>query len=119
MVLVDTSIWIDHFRNNDEVLQSILNEESVVTHPFIIGELACGNFSNRTKIIELLNELPCIKEVSNSEYMLFLEHHHLWGLGIGFVDIHLLAAAAVTSNFLFTRDKALLSATKKLHLEYF
>jgi hypothetical protein len=118
MIIVDTSIWIDHFRNKNAVLNGLLLEEAVATHPFILGELACGSLGNRQEIFELLQALPCIQEVSNSEYMTFLDHHRLWGQGLGFVDIHLLAAAAVSSNFLLTQDKALLTAARKLHLAY-
>ena len=118
MILVDTSIWIDHFRNSNAVLAGLLLDETVAIHPFILGELACGNLTNRKEILELLNALPCIQEVSSSEYMTFLDHHRLWGRGLGFVDIHLLAAAAVSSDFLFTHDKSLLAAARKLHVAY-
>jgi len=116
MVLVDTSVWIDHFKNKNSALESLLLEESVATHPFVVGELACGNFANRKEILELLSALPCFREVSNAEFMTFIDHHRLWGKGLGFVDIHLLAAAAVSGSFLFTLDKPLLETARKLHL---
>jgi predicted nucleic acid-binding protein len=118
MVLVDTSIWVDHFRHNDEVLVDLLNDFKVVLHPFIIGELSCGNLKNRKQVLSLLYALPSVKEITDSEYMLFIEQNKLYGSGIGFVDIHLLASALISNVTLYTRDKSLYSIAYKLKLQY-
>jgi predicted nucleic acid-binding protein len=118
MVLVDTSIWIDHFNSGDSNLECLLNENQVVTHHFVIGELACGNFKNRKLIYTLLTALPLVKEISREEFYLFLDHHKLFGTGIGFVDVHLLASALISNCQLYTRDKSLLSSANKLKIAY-
>ena len=118
MVLIDTSIWIDHFRKHNSDLEYLLNEYQAATHPYIIGELACGNFRNRTAILKLIVALPIVPEVSQAEYHHFIERHELFGKGLGFVDIHLLAAAKVSHALLFTRDKSLLSAAAELDVVY-
>src|SRR5271157_1769420 len=89
MVLVDTSVWIDHFNFGDKDLEFLLNENEVAIHHFVIGELACGNFKNRKLILSLLNTLPLSREVSKDEFFLFLDQHRLFGTGMGFVDVHL------------------------------
>jgi predicted nucleic acid-binding protein len=118
MVLVDTSIWVDHFQKNDEDLVGLLNDFKAVLHPFIIGELACGNLKNRNRIISLLYALPLAKEITNSEYMSFIEQNKLFGLGIGFVDVHLLASALISNVTLYTRDKSLYSIASKFKIQY-
>lgn len=107
MVVIDTSIWIDHFRKSDLQLECLLNDGKALTHPLVIGELACGNFKNRQLIFSLLNALPSISEISGEEYFIFLERHRLFGTGPGFVDINLLAAAVLADCSIYTRDKAL------------
>ena len=105
MVLVDTSIWIDHFRKASGKLASFLQTEEVAIHPFVLGELACGNLSNRKEIIALLHALPGATKVEDDELLLFVERHRLMGRGIGYVDSHLLAAVALEgSAWLWTRD---------------
>ena len=93
MVLVDTSVWINHLRNSDRHLEKLLFNGEVVCHPHIIGELACGNIKNRQEIISLLQALPQAPLVNFEEYLFFIEQNQLHGKGIGFVDIHLLASA--------------------------
>ena len=118
MVLVDTSIWINHLRKNEHQLEKLLFDGRVVCHPHIIGELACGNIKNRQEIISLLQALPQISLVDFEEYLYFIELHQLHGIGIGFVDIHLLTSAKLSQIPLWTADKRLQSASAELNLQY-
>jgi len=118
VILVDTSVWIDHLRTVDETLVRALDEGEVVTHPFVIGELACGNIRNRSEIMRLLEDLPRAREATHEEVLAMVERRHLMGAGIGYVDAHLLAAAALTpSTSLWTRDRRLSGAARRLRLE--
>lgn len=108
MVLVDTSVWVDHLRSSDVSLVNLLNQDLVLVHPMVIGELACGNLQNRQQLLKLFGYLPYCTEASNEEAMYCLEQNQLMGKGIGFVDLHLLASALLTPNAKFwTRDKRL------------
>jgi predicted nucleic acid-binding protein len=108
VILVDTSVWIDHLRSGVDELTRALEEGEVLTHSFVIGELACGNIRNRTEIISLLVDLPTCHEAMHGEVMELVERRNLMGRGIGYVDAHLLAATVLTpSSRLFTRDKRL------------
>jgi predicted nucleic acid-binding protein len=118
MVLVDTSIWVDHFNLGDNSLKYLLNENDVATHPFILGELACGNIKNRKLIFTFLNALPSISEISKEEFYLILDQHRLFGIGLGFIDIHLLASALISQCLIYTRDKILLASAIKLKIAY-
>ena len=110
MTLVDTSVWINHIRRADERLRQLLKDDQVVTHPFVVGELACGRFANRDEVLRLLERLPALEPVSNREARLFLDAHNLAGGGIGWVDVHLLAAARLARVQIMTADKALARA---------
>jgi len=114
MILVDTSIWVDHLRKGDARLKTFLGAGQVVIHPFVLGELALGNLRQRNAVLSSLRGLPHAVLARNEEVMDFIERHALAGLGIGFVDAHLLASARLTSAFLWTRDKRLLAAAVKL-----
>jgi predicted nucleic acid-binding protein len=118
MVLIDTSVWIDHFNRSDSRLLHLLNDYEVVTHPYILGELVCGNFRNRTEIFELLSNLPSVTTISMEEYFVFIEKNKLYGLGLGFVDIHLLASTLIAQCSLYTKDKALLSIADSFGIAY-
>ena len=118
MVLVDTSVWVSHFRWGNVHLQSLLIEDVVVCHPFIIGELACGHLRNRKEILSLLQFLPSVKMLDPVEVLEFIEQDHLMGLGIGFIDVHLLASALLNRVSLWTFDKKLRQATAKLKILY-
>lgn len=118
MILVDTSIWINHLRNNDHHLEKLLFNGEVLCHPHIIGELACGNIKNRQEIISLLQALPQTPLVEFDEFLYFIEQNQLHGKGIGFVDIHLLASAKLGQTSLWTADKRLQSASAELKLKY-
>ena len=89
MVLVDTSVWVDHFRDKDNQLINLLKQNQVLMHPMIRGELACGCLHNRNQILNLLNNLPQVSEVTHNEALYCLEKHKLMGKGIGFIDLHL------------------------------
>jgi hypothetical protein len=115
-VLVDTSVWIDHFRRGNRGLASMLEEGTVECHPFVIGELACGHLRARTEILGLLNALPTIAPVHHEEAMAFLEHHRLAGSGVGWLDVHLLAATALAGTTLWTRDQRLRQVATRLRL---
>jgi hypothetical protein len=112
MVLVDTNIWIDHFRKTDPRLVALLNTGSVVCHPFIIGELAAGNLKNRVEILSLFKALPKVPVVESHEYLTFIDSQGLMGKGLSFVDIHLLASAVLARVPLWTGDKRLALAAK-------
>jgi hypothetical protein len=118
MVLVDTSIWISHFRENNSHLRKLLINESVACHPFIIGELACGNIKNRKEIISLLQALPQSLVAESDEILAFIEQKKLMGAGIGLIDVHLLASALLTNLPLWTADKRLRKTASKLNILY-
>ena len=118
MVLVDTSVWIDHFRKTNGRLSMLLEAEDVALHPFVIGELACGNLRNRKEIIALLHALPETAKVEEDEALLFIERHRLMGRGIGLVDVHILASSHISSCLLWTRDKRLRSVAQEMHIEF-
>jgi predicted nucleic acid-binding protein len=117
VILVDTSVWIDHLRRGDAILTALLNETSVLTHPFVIGELAMGNLRQRDTILADLASLPQAVAARDTEVMRFIEQEALFGLGIGYVDAHLLAATRLTpGSALWTRDKRLADAAERLSI---
>jgi len=118
MVLVDTSIWITHLRQGSRQLENLLMDAEVMCHPFIIGELACGNLKNRTEIISLLQSLPMVRMIEFDEFLFFIAKNRLVGKGIGFVDVHLLASAQLTGIPLWTVDKRLKSSADQLKLAF-
>lgn len=117
MILVDTSIWVDHLRRGDARLAGLLESASVLAHPFIVGEIACGHLADRATVLELLQALPMAVVADVGEVMAFVERHRLWGKGVGYVDAHLLAALALTGGaWLWTRDKRLHATAEALGL---
>jgi len=114
MILVDTSIWINHFNKSNAALIKLLNSAEVCIHPFIIGELSCGNISNRTEILSLLKSLPAIDTVLDEEVFTFIGSSKLYGIGLGFIDIHLLASVLIYKVKIWTGDKSLKKAAVKL-----
>ena len=118
MVLVDTSIWVKYLRHGNRHLEKLLFDAEVVCHPFIIGELACGNIKNRSEILSLLQSLPMVSTIEFDEFLFFIDRNKLMGMGIGFVDIHLLASVQLSGIPLWTADKKLRSAAIKLSLAY-
>lgn len=118
MVLVDTSIWVTHLRQGSRQLEKLLMDAEVMCHPFIIGELACGNLKNRNEIISLLQSLPMAPTIEFDEFLFFVDRNHLMGNGVGFVDVNLLASAQLTGIPLWTADKRLKSAADQLVLTF-
>jgi predicted nucleic acid-binding protein len=118
MVIVDTSVWVAHLRTGDAKLEALLNDARVVCHPFIVGELACGNLANRYEILSLLQALPMAAYVEHEEVMHFIESYSLMGKGLGYVDVHLLASAMLTDIPLWTFDKKLNDASSGLRISY-
>jgi predicted nucleic acid-binding protein len=116
MILVDTSVWIDHFRAANERLKSLLFDQQVLCHRFVVGELACGTLGNRTEILANLNALPEAQLVEHEEVMSFLETHRLYGHGVGWVEAHLLASALLTRCAIWTFDKPLRRAAVHLNV---
>lgn len=116
MVLVDTSVWIDHFRNSNEELKELLIAGQVCIHPFVLGELSCGNISNRKEILTLLRALPRIDTVLDEEVFVLIENKKLYGKGLGFIDVHLLAAAIIQNVTIWTGDKHLHRVLKELRI---
>ncbi len=114
MVLVDTSVWVSHLRETHAGLVDLLNDGEVACHPFIIGELACGNLRNRTVILTLLEALPMALSVEHKEVLAFIEGRDLMGKGLGYVDVHLLASAVLTGLPLWTLDKRLAGVAERL-----
>ena len=119
MVLVDTSIWIDHFRKADPVLIQLLETQQVLMHPYIIGELACGNLQPRNDVLNLLSMLPSARVADAHEVLYFIEANQFYGKGIGYVDAHLLSSVALERNAtLWTRDKRLLQLAETVDLAH-
>lgn len=114
MILVDTSVWIEHLRTGDSQLVEELNGGRVCVHPFVIGELACGKIAHRAEVLELLGHLPGVTVATDDEALAFLERRALMGRGIGFVDVHLLASAVLAGVPLWTRDKRLNGVAEEL-----
>ena len=107
MLLVDTSIWVDHLRRGDSLLSKALGQGMVVVHDWVIGELACGRLRNRDEVLTLLQDLPRAPLATHHEVMTLIRLEGLMGLGIGYVDVHLLASCRLGSLQLWTRDRRL------------
>jgi predicted nucleic acid-binding protein len=118
MVLVDTSVWVSHFRETHDGLVELLDNGDVVCHPFIIGELACGNLKNRATVRSLLEALPAALLVEHQEALAFIDAHNVMGKGLGFIDVHLLASALLSGVTLWTLDKKLDKAAGELRCRY-
>jgi len=119
MILVDTSIWVDHLRRGDAVLAALLGNSQVLGHPAVVGEVSLGTLANRDEILGLLANLPQAVPATHTEAMTFIARHRLFGLGIGYIDAHLLAATALTgAATLWTRDKRLHAAARTLGLAH-
>jgi len=117
MILIDTSVWVDHLARGVERMAAVLEEGDVATPPFIIGELACGHIRNRSEIFDLLGTLPLAPVATDAEVLTLIERHRLWGAGLGYVDVHLLASAMLAGDIrLWTRDQRLQAAASSLRL---
>lgn len=118
MILADSSVWIDHLRRSDTILAGLLDAGRILAHAFVIGELACGTIRRRGEILSLLRDLPQARLASDDEVLSFIERHRLMGLGIGYVDAHLLASTALTADArLWTRDRRLANVAARLDLD--
>lgn len=117
MILVDTSVWVDHFRSGVETLSNLLQENQVLVHPWIIGEIACGTLRNREQTLALLGRLPAVPVASHDEALSFIERRSLMGRGIGYVDVHLLASVRLQEGaLLWTRDRRLAGVATDLNV---
>jgi predicted nucleic acid-binding protein len=115
LILVDTSVWVDHLRSGDDRLARLLNNAAVLTHPFIIGEISLGNLHRRDIILSALSGLPVAAAANDAEVLHFIGWHALFGRGIGYIDAHLLAAVQLTAGTkLWTRDRKLLRIAVEL-----
>lgn len=118
MVLVDTSVWVSHFREGNVELADLLNNGKVLCHPFIVGELACGNLKDRAVILSYLELLPMSIVAEHEEVLSFIENNRLIGKGLGYVDVHLIASAVLTGVSVWTLDKKLAQAAHNLHIKH-
>jgi predicted nucleic acid-binding protein len=118
MVLADTSIWVSHFRDKNPPHKSLLMEGMIVCHPFVIGDLACGNLRNRKEILSLLEALPEATEASHEEILRLIETNQLMGIDLDYIDVHLLASALLSTALLWTKDKHLKEAANQLNIAY-
>ncbi len=116
MILVDTSIWIDHLRKGNDALSLLLEQDLVLTHPFIVGELACGSIVSRREILGLLETLPAAVSAGSGEVLQLVETKRLYGVGIGWIDVHLLASAQLSHAPLWTSDRRLKRAAESLRI---
>ena len=117
MILVDTSVWVDHLRGGDARLAAQLEAASVAMHPLVLGELACGNLKDRQTLLALWRNLPQLPAATDAEALFFLERNRLWGRGIGYIDLHLLASVSLSAEArLWTRDKRLRKIAEQLGL---
>ncbi len=114
MVLLDTSVWIDHLRRGDSRATALLEQGDVVCHPLVIGELACGSLVRRSEILGLLEALPQAPQAPHSEVLVFIDQHRLHGKGLGMIDVHLLWAALNQRHVLWTRDRRLRQMAQQL-----
>ena len=114
MTLVDTSVWVNHLRRGDDELRALLDAGEVFCHPFIIGELACGSIAKRSEVLDLLKALPQSMIAEHDEVMHFLNQRLLYGRGLGWIDLHLLASASLSKARLWTTDRPLKRAAEDL-----
>lgn len=118
MILVDTSVWIDHLRHGVAELSTALQQSQVMHHPFVLGELACGNLKARVQILGLLESLPAATVATDAEVRAFIDRHQLMDRGIGYIDAHLCASARLSGVRLWTRDKRLQTIASELGWAY-
>lgn len=119
MALVDASILIDHFRVWNPVLRALLEDQAVLAHPYVIDELALGRLPGRSTTLDDLNSLPKAVMASDSEVLGFFDRHELVGSGIGYIDVHLLAATRLTvGSSIWTRDRRLMAVAARMNLAF-
>lgn len=118
MVIVDTSVWVSHLREMNNELANLLDNGEVACHPFVVGELACGDLKNRNEVLSLLQALPMGIKAEDEEVLELIESNRLMGKGLGYVDIHLLASALLTGIPIWTQDKKLAQVASALHISH-
>ena len=119
MILADTSVWIDHMRGRRSRFSAALENDLVLVHPFVIGELACGNLRDRNEVLALLHDLPLAVAATDAEVLAFIERRKLMGRGLGYIDVHLLASAALSGTArLWTHDRRLAAVAAQLGLAH-
>ncbi len=117
MILVDTSVWIDHLRTGEPTLVEALEHADVLMHPFVLGEIACGYLNSRREVLRLLGDLPAAPMTTDREVLEFIERRTLMGRGIGYIDVHLLGSVVLLAGTrLWTRDKRLATVAMELGL---
>lgn len=117
MVLVDSSVWINHFRSSSSKLSKLLEDELVLAHPMVIGELACGNLAKRKEIVALLHDLPSAPKADDDEVLYFIEEHQIMGKGLGLIDMHLLASCRLSGCRLWSDDLRLRKVARTLEVK--
>jgi hypothetical protein len=117
-VLADTSVWIAHLRKSDPALGDLLRGGLVVMHAFVLGELACGNLRQRSSILRDLGTLQQVQRALDTEVMRLLEERAMWGKGLGWIDLHLLASALISGSRLWTLDRRLHAAASRMGVEW-
>jgi predicted nucleic acid-binding protein len=115
-VLVDTSVWVNHFRAPNMDLQQLLDEGRVATHPFVIGELACGSLRRRAEVLRLIEALPLAPVATHDEVLALIERQRLHGSGLGWIDLHLIASARLGRHALWSADRRLRQTALRLGL---
>ena len=118
VILVDTSVWIDHFRKSSSALQRLLLGNEVLCHPFVVGELACGSLRHRDSVLDLLRRLPRSPAATDEEVLRFVEDRSLFGRGLGWVDVHLAVSALLGQCGLWTADRKLRASCHRLGIDY-
>lgn len=119
MILVDTSVWIDHLRTGEPLLARALESGRVLMHPFVVGELACGNLEQRDEVLRLLGDLPAAPTATDQEVLELIERRALMGRGIGYIDVHLLASTALAADArIWTRDRRLARVAAEQELAF-
>ncbi len=119
MVLVDTSVWVDHLRHGNSELTALLNKSQVLAHPFVLGELALGNLRQRVTVLSALQRLPMATVAADEEVLRLIELHSLHGIGVGYIDTHLLASTRLSAPCKFwTFDKRLRAAANSLGVDH-
>ena len=120
MVLIDTSAWIEHLRGKTDVVEELLTADEVLIHPFVIGEIACGNLTNRGEVLSTLHKLPALSVTDDSSVLYFIEQKNLSGLGIGYIDAHLLASVVLEPpTRVLTLDKRFRAVAEAMQLAYY
>jgi predicted nucleic acid-binding protein len=118
VILVDTSVWIRHLRAHDARLAASLHAGGVAMHPFVMGELACGHLFNRGELLAMWSRLPAAPVATTTEALHFIEAKRLMGLGLGYIDVHLLASAAIAGVKIWTTDRAMSAAAARIGIAY-